>query len=311
MKSINTINRYSKKCSGFSPRTSFGLFDKMIVPILTYGAEIWGFDTYKQLENVQIRFCKKVIGVPKKTSNEAVLGECGRYPLMLQYTVKCIKYWLKLLVMPNTRYPKACYNMIYILDGAGKKTWATSVKTILMRYGYGIVWLQQGVGDSELFVQQFKNRLQDNLMQEWLGNINNSSKLAIYCTFKSQMEPEKYLTHLNVRKYRGALAKFRCSSHRLAIESGRYENILLEDRICLFCKELNKTVIEDEYHFLLFCPTFQDIREKYIEQKYWKNPTYQLFIDLMSNADKRTISNLSCFLYQANELRNDKTKKVD
>jgi hypothetical protein len=123
----------------------------MILPIVLYGSEIWGYEQYKSIEKVQINYCKKVLGVPKTTSNEAALGECGRYPLMLHSVIKCIKYWLKLLNMPESRYPKACYQMLCTLDEAGKHTWATSVKQILNKYGFGIVWLQQGVGDCELF----------------------------------------------------------------------------------------------------------------------------------------------------------------
>ena len=53
--------------------------------------------------------------------------------------------------MENTRYPKACYSLAKTLDDAGRLTWATSIKSLLYRHGYGIVWFQQGVGDINVF----------------------------------------------------------------------------------------------------------------------------------------------------------------
>ena len=217
---------------------------------------------------------------------------------MYKILVKATKY------APPHRYTRACYQMLYLLDEAGKNTWATSVKILLNKYGFGMVWLQQGVGNIDMFLSQFKMRLEDVLCQEWNTNINNSSKLSVFCTFKSVLEAEIYLSVLNILKYRGALARFRCSGHRLAIESGRYENILLENRTCVLCEKLNVIVIEDEYHFLLFCPTFQQLRETYINKKYWDVPTFQLFIELMSSSETNTITSLSCFIYKAERLRN-------
>jgi hypothetical protein len=221
-KAINMINSYAYKCNGLPIKASFKLFDSMVLPILLYGSEVWGFQWYKQIENVQLRFCKQVLGVPTNTTDNAVLGECGRFPLMLNYTTRCIKYWLKLLRMPDSRYPKACYKMLYVLSETGRTTWATSIKIILMKYGFGIVWFQQGVGDEHAFLLHLKARLKDCLSQEWLQNIHDSPKLSVYSTYKDTLEPETYLFCLNVRKFRVALARFRCSSHELAIEKGRH-----------------------------------------------------------------------------------------
>ena len=46
----------------------------------------------------------------------------------------------------------------------------------------------------------------------------------------------------------GALTPFRIFSHNLITETGRYENVLREQRICQFG---NMGKVEDEYHFLL------------------------------------------------------------
>ena len=127
------------------------LFDKMITPILLYGSVIWSYKYSHVIEQVQLEYCKKKSGVRGKTINCAALGECGRPPPAVHYMSKCVKYWLKLIHMPVNRYPHVCYNMLRSYDDSGKISWATHVKMLLCKYGFGHVWLSQGVGDEIIF----------------------------------------------------------------------------------------------------------------------------------------------------------------
>ena len=68
---------------------------------------------------------------------------------------KCVKYWLKLIQMPVNRYPHVCYNMSRSYDDSGTITWATHVKMLLHKYGFGHVRLLQGVGDETMFFLNF------------------------------------------------------------------------------------------------------------------------------------------------------------
>jgi hypothetical protein len=53
----------------------------------------------------------------------------------------------------------------------------------------------------------------------------------------------------------------------------------------------------------LFCPAFQELRERYIDHKYWNIPTFELFVELMTCHERAVIVSLSCFLYKAEYLR--------
>lgn len=91
------------------------------------------------------------------------------------------------------------------------------------------------------------------------------------------------------------------SSHNLSIESGRHRNILRNNRICEFCR----SEIEDEYHFVLICPRYQQLRVKYIKMYYWKKPSMYKFIQLLCVNNVKELCNLGKFLHHAFELRND------
>ena len=79
------------------------------------------------------------------------LGECGRYPVYVDYYSYCIKYWCLLLVMPNNRYPRNCYLMQKSLDDVGRRTWSTYVKNLLFLYDFGYVWISQDVENANNF----------------------------------------------------------------------------------------------------------------------------------------------------------------
>lgn len=199
--------------------------------------------------------------------------------------------------MSADRLPKAVYNMLLSLDEQNKVTWVLHVKNLLFRYGFGHVFILQEVGDISSFIREFKTRVQDCFIQEWSLEINSSSKLKTYCTFKSMLEPEKYLDIIKIRKYRTALVRFRCSCHNLCIESGRRDNIDLENRVCNFCKKYGKQVIEDEYHFIVVCDVYNDLRNKYIPHLN-KSNLYE-FRKLFKTNDPDKICCLGMYIYNA------------
>ena len=299
-KALVLIKKFLYICTNVRIQDAFFLFDRMVVPILLYGAELWGYETINLIENVQSQYCKYLLKLSVNTENVAALGECGRYPLYVKYHLKCIRYWIKLLHMTNDRYPKHAYDMLYNLDCAGRTTWATNIKQLLFKYGFGFVWISQNIGDINIFLSTFKQRLIDCSKQDWYGKIEITDKLYTYATFKSLLEVEKYLNCINVNKYKVALSRFRCSNHVLNIECGRWKNVERNERLCELCSRINIYDIEDEYHFLLCCHSYNDLRNKYIPSTVC---TKEGFINLMSTKDENILFNLSAFIYHAMQRR--------
>ena len=62
-----------------------------------------------------------------RTPNDLVYGETHRYPLYVNSAVRCIRYWLKLTRMEESKLPNKAYRMLYILDELGKRNWASNV----------------------------------------------------------------------------------------------------------------------------------------------------------------------------------------
>ena len=158
----SSIKLLGNKCGALPKNIAFQMFDSKLLPILCYGSEIWGTKMWSEIEIAHNQFCKYVLGLGPRSVNVAALAEGGRRPLCIHYIARCIKYWLRLTQMDTARYPKACYNMLLNLDSSGRKTWISDVKYILYSYGFGDVWLNQGVRKYRTICNTFQT---ENLSQ--------------------------------------------------------------------------------------------------------------------------------------------------
>ena len=70
----------------------FKLFDTLILPILTYGSEIWGYENTKQLEKLHLQFYRNILGVRTTTPNFMTYGELGNTYRYIMYRIKDCKF---------------------------------------------------------------------------------------------------------------------------------------------------------------------------------------------------------------------------
>ena len=103
---------------------------------------------------------------------------------------------------------------------------------------------------------------------EKLSSFNQTSKLYIYSKIKSELKLENYLLFFKMRQL---FTKSRVSDHSLEIESGRYQNIMREERICKNC---NLNEIGDEYHFFLKCTANHSLRNNLFNKMILNKPDF-------------------------------------
>ena len=76
------LSLYNKRCGGLSININCELFDKIVLPILLYGAEMWGYEYYESIDTVQNTFYRRILGVGLSTPNQGIMGEIGKYPVL-------------------------------------------------------------------------------------------------------------------------------------------------------------------------------------------------------------------------------------
>ena len=141
------------------------------------------------------------------------------------------------------------------------------------------------------FTQAFKQKLKDQYMQSWHALVDKSSSSVNYRTFKVTFEMNNYFSYLSNTKCK-TLTAFRTRNHRLPVEVGRWSGIPLNERLCWLCK----AEVGDEFHYLLKCTHFKDIRPKYIKPYFTKNPNVLKFNNLMNSTNKEIIRKLTTFI---------------
>ena len=296
MKKLNMLNNNSLELF-------IKIFDAQIQPIVLYGSELWGLDTNAVLhcESVHLLGLKKYLGVEMRTPNDLVYGDTSRYPMYVNSTLRCIRYWLKLLKMDISRLPRKAYKMLYDLDVKGKckYNWVSKVRLCLYENGFGNVWMSQSVGDEKSFVRIFRQRLVDCRWQNWEWHLDTSERFQIYRTYSSSHFMKKYLS-LNIDKHlRFVLTRFRFGISNIHVHAFRYQNVSNADMLCPLCAGST----EDEIHFVLQCPVLGDIRKKFIPRKYYTRPCLFKLSLLMSSEKENIVRNVAIYLYRAFQLR--------
>ena len=118
-----------------------------------------------------------------------------------------------------------------------------------------------------------KNVLFSADKEHWCQQVVTVPKLRTYVTYKNLYKVEPYVYKVMNRGHRSIIAQFRTGILPLAIETGRYNDIPLQYRLCNFCSE---DVIEDECHFLFECNLYHEERQLFLTEIQNKDSQFAL-----------------------------------
>lgn len=299
-RAVFNLCRLFQQLKEMSKDAYFKIFDSKVQSILLYSSEIWGISRLESIEKVHLAACKHFLGVPSRTPNQMIYSELGRFPLFINSTIRSIKYWFRLLQMEDDRLPKQSYLMLFNLDQNGKHNWASNIRNTLSSAGFYFVWLHQGVGNTNTFLKILKSRLQDMFRQEWEATVRGKDRYSVFRSFKFDFKQEKYIVDIDVYCFRVALSQLRFGVLPINNNLHRYtENP--DSKLCVFCKNC----LEDEHHFLLVCPLYNDIRNRFLSIR----PRSAHFLLMLTNPDKTRL--LSKFVYHSIQRRKKYAEAID
>jgi hypothetical protein len=113
----------------------FDLFDKVVLPILLYGSEVWGFENLDIVERIHLNFLKHVFNLKSSTPAYMVYGEAGRFPLYISIYCRMITYWAKLFSCQENKIVYVLYKHFHKLhcDGILSNPWLDCIRDIFNR----------------------------------------------------------------------------------------------------------------------------------------------------------------------------------
>jgi hypothetical protein len=309
-----------------------------VKPVLTYGSEIWfpfqsntnNLNWDKKLYNTAVktevekcaqmlyRYC---LGVGKKTSLLGIYGDTGRYPIYFELISNAVKMYHRVTQsQPNSLLYEA-YRENKALSTVHKNVWLYGVEQIMEHYN-----IDQNVTNENHHKNQMKrlqNELGNSFEDNWKRELHNDqrpgrghgNKMRTYRKFKHNFGCELYLKCIQNKLMKSSYSKFRLSSHKLKIETGRYiikpKRLLPEERICDMCDSLD---IEDEFHFLMKCKIYEKKRTELVEYISVHYPMFKelsdhhKFIWMMNILDEKIIQAVALFVHNSLNMRENISK---
>ena len=168
------------------------LFKKSVEPFLTCDCENLYFESPS--EKLNLHLCRNILGLSKKPSSLAVLGELGQFPIEILCFTKMIKYWHHLKAKLGNK--SLIHSFLKLTDTDQQKgyiNWLSTVKLILKYCNLERVRLNPKVISTgklahqckivlqDKFIKFFKDKLSNPISSNVRCNIMNNQALAISC----------------------------------------------------------------------------------------------------------------------------------
>ena len=197
--------------------------------------------------------------------------------------------------MDEERLPKQAY-LREEKEINTENSWGRKIKDLLERNGFGYVWMNKGVVFKRSFLKSFRLRLTDQFWQEWNAKLNEKERYVKYREFKTNHDRELYLKVINITKFRKIFTKL-----RLGILDIKANKVYYDETANVNCPLCNKHT-ENETHLLFQCPSYDYLRNKFIE-KHWPDMKKVSLADILNTNDEDKIKDLAMYIYYAMKRR--------
>ena len=241
-------------------------------------------------------FLRRVLQIKKSVGNVVILRESGQLPMHVYWLKSTVKFWNACVSVcsmdaqsriscPLLR--EVIFTDLQLARDKKQRCWTRDMMDILGHLGLQTTIatnLSGGVGEPQLRTMNLDDvmaAMHGNLQGVWTrakangprdGIIPRTSgrKLVTYehwmaVPWEEERKPPlpEYLKCVLPKDVVRDMARFRTSSHRLSIETGRWQRpvpIPVSDRVCGLCKS---GAVQDEEHILLDCAALSGIRSRY------------------------------------------------
>lgn len=271
-------------------KTYTKLYNTGVTPVLDYGSGIWGHSKHNHSEIIQNKAIRYFLGVHSFTPVPAIQGEMGWLTCKYRKYLNMFRLWNRIIKMPCDRLPRQIldyeHNSIF-------HNWTKEMGKLFRKIELSNIYL----GKLSCDLANIKIRLLKLNEADWRSILPNKPKLRSYVEYKSEYEIEKYV-NLNNKFERSMIAKVRCGILKLKIESGRFNNTPLGERICELC---DTDSVEDEKHFICLCPHYDEERRILYSLLAGIDPGFNDLVDsdhifcyIMKNCNRMIANYLIC-----------------
>lgn len=163
------------------------MYDSIAKSVLLYGAEIWGLRYTNEIEAGQIKFIKRILQCSNRTPNYILRVETGTRNIATKVWEKALRWWEKLLGLPNENITKILYNRLMYLDHSPTNcenlNWATAVKNFLTSNNFSKTWSDQNI--NKKIIKEIIDTFSIKLLNEDITKTENSTRNPNFKHIKS------------------------------------------------------------------------------------------------------------------------------
>ena len=158
------------------------LYEKLIIQIILYGSEIWGYEESKQVQVVYNDFLKRILKLNKSTSTCMVYGELGVKSVSEYIENRMVNFWFRLATGNDNKISTMLYKMIkgMYTQNTYLSPWLDKIKKLLDYNGMSNLFEGPGSVNYIWFKEAFKLRLNDVNRQKWQEEVKNSPACLTY-----------------------------------------------------------------------------------------------------------------------------------
>lgn len=191
-------------------RRRIALFDIMIKSILMYGVEIWGYKERKEIEKIQIKYIKWILGLDRCTPDYIVLEETKRDKLKTDAGRRALKFEYFIKNKTENQLLKECRKetekVVKEIKG-----WRRDREEFLEEKGWNRWEIQAREEKGEDIVEEWVQKDKHDVERERTSKIMKTRYMPEYRRWCTEELPE-YLDKPGKKGETVTIARFRCGN---------------------------------------------------------------------------------------------------
>ena len=207
------------------------LFEKLAIPVLLYGSEIWGYENTNELQVMCNNLMRRFLRLHGTTPKCMINGELGIKEIEEYTDNRMLNFWCSIATGDESKISTILYKWTKALYDRNKfkSAWLDKIKTILDNIGMSSTFNNIANISKVWFKNTIKLKLNDIYNQNWSNEVFNNSICLNYRVMTDRKHLKNYLLKLP-SQYMHAMCKFKCANHRMPIVQGRYAGVDVDNR---------------------------------------------------------------------------------